>query len=146
MITLDFGAKVGGYCSDMTRTVALGQPSAEMRKVYDTVLRAQTMCEDALAAGKSGAEIDKLARDYIDARGYAGRFGHGLGHSVGIDIHEDPRLSQNCNDILRAGVVITVEPGVYLPGVGGVRIENTCLVKENGCVPLTTADKQLIIL
>ena len=146
MITMDFGAKVGGYCSDMTRTVALGQPSPEMRKVYETVLRAQTMCEDALAAGKKGSEIDKLARDYIDARGYAGRFGHGLGHSVGIDIHEEPRLSPNCEDILKAGIVITVEPGIYLPGVGGVRIENTCLVKENGCVPLTTADKQLIIL
>lgn len=146
MITMDFGAKVGGYCSDMTRTVALGQPSDEMRKVYETVLRAQTMCEDALMAGKTGVEIDKLARDYIDARGYAGRFGHGLGHSVGIDIHEEPRLSPNCSDVLKAGVVITVEPGIYLPGVGGVRIENTCLVKENGCVPLTTADKQLIIL
>ena len=146
MITMDFGAKVGGYCSDMTRTVALGQPSDEMRKVYDTVLRAQSMCEDALMAGKVCSEIDKLARDYIDARGYAGRFGHGLGHSVGIDIHEDPRLSQTCNDVLKAGIVITVEPGIYLPGVGGVRIENTCLVKENGCVPLTTADKQLIIL
>ena len=146
MITMDFGAKVGGYCSDMTRTVALGKPSDEMRKVYDTVLRAQTMCEDALMAGKVCCEIDKLARDYIDARGYAGRFGHGLGHSVGIDIHEDPRLSQTCSDVLKAGIVITVEPGVYLPGVGGVRIENTCLVKENGCTPLTTADKQLIIL
>ena len=146
MITMDFGAKVGGYCSDMTRTVALGQPSPEMRKVYETVLRAQTMCEEALMAGKKGCDIDKLARDYIDARGYAGRFGHGLGHSVGIDIHEDPRLSQTCKDVLAAGVVITVEPGIYLPGVGGVRIENTCLVKENGCVPLTTADKQLIIL
>ena len=146
MITMDFGAKVGKYCSDMTRTVALGQPSDEMRKVYETVLRAQSMCEDALMAGKTGAEIDKLARDYIDARGYAGRFGHGLGHSVGIDIHEEPRLSPNCTDVMKAGVVITVEPGIYLPGVGGVRIENTCLVKENGCVPLTTADKQLIIL
>ena len=146
MITMDFGAKVGGYCSDMTRTVALGQPSEEMRRVYETVLRAQSMCEDALAAGKTGSEIDKLARDYIDARGYAGRFGHGLGHSVGIDIHEDPRLSQTCGDVLKAGVVITVEPGIYLPGVGGVRIENTCLVRENSCTPLTTADKQLIIL
>ena len=146
MITMDFGAKVGGYCSDMTRTVALGQPSPEMRKVYETVLRAQTMCEDALAAGKKGSEIDRLARDYIDAMGYAGRFGHGLGHSVGIDIHEEPRLSQTCHEVLKPGVVITVEPGIYLPGVGGVRIENTCLVKENGCMPLTTADKQLIIL
>ena len=146
MITMDFGAKVGGYCSDMTRTVALGEPSAEMRRVYETVLRAQSMCEEALMAGKVCSAIDKLARDYIDAMGYAGRFGHGLGHSVGIDIHEDPRLSQSCREVLSAGVVITVEPGVYLPGTGGVRIENTCLVRENGCTPLTTADKQLIIL
>ena len=146
MITLDFGAKVGNYCADMTRTVALGQPSEEMRRIYETVLRAQTMCEDALAAGKKCSDIDKLARDYIDARGYAGRFGHGLGHSVGIDIHEEPRLSPACHEILKAGIVITVEPGVYVPGVGGVRIENTCLVKENGCEALTEADKQLIIL
>lgn len=146
MITMDFGAKVGNYCADMTRTVALGQPSDEMRKIYDTVLRAQTMCEDALAAGKNCYDIDRLARDYIDARGYAGRFGHGLGHAVGIDIHEEPRLSPACHEILQAGVVITVEPGVYVPGLGGVRIENTCLVKENGCEALTDADKQLIIL
>ena len=146
MITMDFGAKVGHYCADMTRTVALGKPSDEMRKIYETVLRAQSMCEDALSAGKNCFEIDKLARDYIDARGYAGRFGHGLGHSVGIDIHEEPRLNTICHDVLKAGIVITVEPGIYIPGLGGVRIENTCLVKENGCVPLTTADKQLIIL
>ena len=146
MITMDFGAKVGHYCADMTRTVALGKPSDEMRKIYETVLRAQTMCEDALAAGKNCFDIDKLARDYIDARGYAGRFGHGLGHSVGIDIHEEPRLNTICHETLRAGIVITVEPGIYVPGLGGVRIENTCLVKENGCVALTTADKQLIIL
>ena len=117
-----------------------------MRKVYDTVLRAQSMCEEALMAGKTGAEIDRLARDYIDARGYAGRFGHGLGHSLGIDIHENPRLSQTCHDVISANVVITVEPGIYVPGLGGVRIEDTCLVRENGCTPLTTADKQLIIL
>ena len=146
MITMDFGAKVGNYCADMTRTVALGQPSDEMRKIYDTVLRAQTMCEEALAAGKNCFDIDKLARDYIDARGYAGRFGHGLGHAVGIDIHEEPRLSPSCQDILKANVVITVEPGVYVPGLGGVRIENTCLVKENGSEALTDAEKQLIIL
>jgi len=146
MITMDFGAKVAGYCSDMTRTVALGEPSAEMRRVYSTVLRAQTMCEAALAAGKNCFEIDKLARDYIDSQGYAGRFGHGLGHCVGIDIHEDPRLSPSCHDTLKAGMVITVEPGVYLPGVGGVRIENTCLVRDNGSEALTTARKELIIL
>jgi len=146
MITMDFGAKVGGYCSDMTRTVALGEPSAEMRKVYNTVFRAQAMCEAALAAGKNCFDIDKLARDYIDSQGYAGRFGHGLGHCVGIDIHEDPRLSPTCHDTLKAGMVITVEPGVYIPGLGGVRIENTCLVKENGSEPLTTARKELVVL
>ena len=146
MITMDFGAKVGGYCSDMTRTVALGTPSPEMRKVYATVLRAQSMSEDALAAGKNCFDIDRIARDYISSQGYAGRFGHGLGHCVGIDIHEEPRLSPTCHDTLKAGMVITVEPGIYLPGVGGVRIENTCLVREKGSEALTTARKDLVIL
>lgn len=146
MITMDFGAKVGGYCSDMTRTVALGEPSAEMRRVYDTVLRAQILAEEALAPGKTGAELDKIARDYIDSQGYEGRFGHSLGHAVGIDIHENPRLSYLSDDVMVPGVVITVEPGVYIPGLGGVRIENTCLVTENGCEPLTTPTKELIIL
>lgn len=146
MITMDYGAKFGGYCADMTRTVALGQPSEQMKHVYDTVLKAQEMCEEALCAGKICSDIDKIARDYIDQQGYAGRFGHGLGHAVGIDIHEDPRLSYACHDVLEAGVIITVEPGVYLHGIGGVRIENSCLVKENGCEPLTTAPKHLIIL
>lgn len=146
MITMDYGAKVGGYCSDMTRTVALGNPSDEMLKIYNTVLKAQQMCEEALCAGKICSDIDKIARDYIDAAGYAGRFGHGLGHAVGIDIHENPRLSTICHDVLRAGVVITVEPGIYVPGLGGVRIENTCLVTETGAEPLTTSPKELIIL
>ena len=146
MITMDFGAKVGGYCSDMTRTVALGQPSAEMRKVYDTVLRAQSMCEEALMAGKVCSEIDKLARDYIDARGYAGRFGHGLGHSVGIDIHEDPRLNQVCRDVLKAGIIITVEPGVYLPGLGGVRIEDMLLIDGETPRDLTEFPKTFTVL
>lgn len=146
MITMDYGAKFGGYCADMTRTVALGQPSRQMKRVYDTVLHAQEMCEEALCAGKCCFDIDKIARDYIDSQGYAGRFGHGLGHAVGIDIHENPRLSVSCHDILAPGVVITVEPGVYLPGIGGVRIENSCLVTETGCEPLTTAPKGLIIL
>ncbi len=146
MITMDFGAKVGNYCSDMTRTVALGQPSPEMLRVYNTVFHAQAMCEASLAAGKNCWDIDRLARDYIDSQGYAGRFGHGLGHCVGIDIHEEPRLSPKCHDTLRAGMVITVEPGIYLPGIGGVRIENTCLVREDGSEPLTTARRELVIL
>ena len=146
MITMDYGAKFGGYCSDMTRTVVLGKPSDTMLHVYNTVLYAQETCEAALAPGKVCSDIDKIARDYIDQQGYAGRFGHGLGHGVGIDIHENPRLSYACNDILQPGVVVTVEPGVYLPGVGGVRIENTCLITETGCEPLTFAPKHLISL
>lgn len=146
MITMDYGAKFGGYCADMTRTVALGKPSEQMLHVYNTVLKAQEMAESALKAGVCCFDIDKIARDYIDSQGYAGRFGHGLGHAVGIDIHENPRLSVSCHDILAAGTVITVEPGVYLPGIGGVRIENSCLVTENGCEALTTAPKELIIL
>ena len=146
MITMDFGARVGHYCSDMTRTVALGEPSEVMRKVYDTVLEAQLLGVEILAPGKSCFDIDKQVRDFIDARGYAGRFGHGLGHSVGIDIHENPRLSTLCHDTVRVGHVLTVEPGIYLPGVGGVRIEDTCLVVPGGCEPLTSAPKALTIL
>ena len=146
MITLDVGCKVGGYCSDMTRTVALGEPSAEMRKVYDTVLEAQRLGREALAPGKSCYEIDKQVRNYIDGQGYVGRFGHGLGHGVGIDIHENPRLSMTCHDTVQVGHILTVEPGIYLPGVGGVRIEDTCLVTPEGNEPLTPATKELIIL
>ena len=146
MITMDFGAKKGGYCADMTRTVALGQPSAEMKKIYDTVLLAQETCEAMLAPGKICVDIDTEARRIIDGAGYAGRFGHGLGHSVGIDIHEEPRLSQLCSDILEPGTTITVEPGIYVPGLGGVRIENTCVITENGGRTLVHAQKALLIL
>lgn len=146
MITMDFGARFGNYCADMTRTVALGQPSDEMRRVYQVVLDAQKMAQDAVMAGKVCNQIDAIARDYIYSHGYEGRFGHGLGHSVGIDIHENPRFNQSCTDVLQVGQVMTVEPGVYLPGVGGVRIENSVVVLEDGCKPLTTPDRELIIL
>ncbi len=146
MITLDFGAKVDGYCADMTRTVALGEPSVKMRHVYDVVLTAQQMAQDALAPGKVCRDVDAVARDYIAAQGFSENFGHGLGHSLGIDIHESPRLSMLCMDITRENHVLTVEPGVYLPGIGGVRIENSCVVTKDGCYSLTTAPKELIIL
>ena len=146
MITLDFGAKVGGYCADMTRTVALGEPSDQMRRVYETVQTAQQMAKDAVRAGGDCRAIDAIARDYIDAKGYAGCFGHGLGHSLGIEIHESPRLNATATSALEAGQLMTVEPGVYLPGVGGVRIENTVVVLEGGCRALTLTTRDLIIL
>lgn len=146
MITFDFGAKKGGYCADMTRTISLGEPKPEMRRIYETVLRAQETCEAALAPGKCCRDIDTLAREIIDGAGYQGRFGHGLGHGVGIDIHEEPRLSQTCGDLLVPGHVVTVEPGIYVPGLGGVRIENTCAITENGARTLVHAQKALLIL
>ncbi len=146
MITMDFGAKVKGYCADMTRTVALGEPSAQMRRVYETVQTAQQMAQEAVHAGGDARAIDAIARDYIDAQGYAGRFGHGLGHSLGIEIHESPRLNAVASGQLAANQLMTVEPGVYLPGIGGVRIENTVVVLEGGCRPLTLPTRELIIL
>lgn len=146
MVTMDFGAKKGGYCADMTRTVAVGAPSAQMRDIYALVLRAQEEAQAALAPGRVCSEIDAITRDMIYAAGYEGRFGHGLGHAVGIDIHENPRLSVTCDDVLEVGHVITVEPGVYLPGVGGVRIENTCALTANGARTLVHAPKELLTL
>jgi Xaa-Pro aminopeptidase len=146
MVTLDFGANVKGYCADMTRTIAVGQPGEEMRKIYHIVYEAQCMAEKALAAGKTACDIDQIARGFIDSMGYQGRFGHGLGHSLGIDIHESPGLTALCKDIVQPGHVFTVEPGIYLPGIGGVRIENTCVVTDTGAESLTHASKELIIL
>ncbi len=146
MVTLDFGAKKGGYCADMTRNFCFGPPSDEMRKIFDTVLRAQETCEAMLAPGKICRDIHMEASRIIDEAGYPGRFGHGLGHSVGIDIHEEPRLNPTCEDLLEPGQTITVEPGIYVPGLGGVRIENTCAITENGGRTLVHAQKALLIL
>ncbi len=146
MVTMDFGAKVNGYCADMTRTVAVGEPTAEMKAVYETVLQAQLMAEQALCSGASCPQVDSIARDYIDAAGYKGRFGHGLGHSLGIDIHEEPRLSPASRATLRANMLMTVEPGIYVPGIGGVRIEDTCLVTDNGYRSLIGVQKELLVL
>ncbi len=146
MITLDFGAKFGGYCADMTRTIAVGKPEKQMQEIYDIVLHAQKTCQDALAPGKICRDVDAIARQIIGDAGYGERFGHGLGHAVGIDIHEDPRLSPTCGDTLLPGHVITVEPGIYVPGLGGVRIENSCLLTETGARSLVSASRELIIL
>ncbi|MDR1262275.1 MAG: aminopeptidase P family protein [Oscillospiraceae bacterium] len=145
--TLDFGCMYNGYCSDTTRTVALGEVSQDKRKVYETVLTAQLMALDAIKPGRLCREIDAVARDYIYSAGYEGMFGHGLGHSLGLRIHEDPRFSQTAGDAaLKAGHIMTVEPGIYRPGKDGVRIEDTVLITENGAVRLTPTTKELIVL
>ena len=145
-VTMDYGAKVDGYCSDMTRTVAVGEPSEKLREIYEIVLRAQEAAQAALAPGKNCADMDKIARDIIAAAGYGECFGHSLGHGVGIDIHEEPRLSSRSTDILAPGHIVTVEPGIYVPGLGGVRIENTCVITEDGYKALCSASKDLRIL
>lgn len=144
--TLDFGAVVDGYCSDMTRTVVLGKADAEMKHVYDTVLAAQTAALEAFALGKTGYEIDKVARDLIYAAGYEGCFGHGLGHGVGMDIHEAPRVRYDCHTPLAQGHVVTCEPGIYIEGKYGVRIEDMVVFRENSIENITKSPKYLIEL
>lgn len=145
-VTMDYAAAYGGYCTDMTRTVAIGYATDEMKKVYDIVLKSQLMAIDAIKAGAVCSDIDKIARDYIYSNGYEGCFGHGLGHSYGLEIHESPRLSPSDSSVLQEGVLMTVEPGIYLPDKFGVRIEDTVFVTKDGCVNLTHSPKELIIL
>ena len=145
-ITMDFGAVVDGYHSDMTRTVAVGFVTDEQQKVYDTVLNAQKASLDVIKAGVSCFDADKAARDVITNAGYGDYFGHGTGHGVGVEIHELPNLSPRSNMILEKGNIVTVEPGIYLPGKFGVRIEDMVFVTENGCENLTNAQKSLIVL
>lgn len=146
LLTMDFGAVWQGYCSDMTRTVAVGEIDARQKKVYDTVLKAQLAALNAAKPGITGAQLDAVARDIIYSAGYEGCFGHGLGHSVGLEIHESPRASAADNTVLRAGTVMTVEPGIYIEGVCGVRIEDMVILTENGCENFTHSPKELIIL
>lgn len=145
-VTMDYGAVCGGYHSDMTRTVAVGNVSAEQKKVYDTVLKAQLAALEAMRPGVRCADADRAARDVIEAAGYGEFFGHGTGHGVGIEIHEEPRVSPTAVDILETGNVVTDEPGIYLPGQFGVRIEDMVLITENGFENLTKAPKELIVL
>ncbi len=145
-LTMDFGCLYEGYCSDMTRTVAIGKTSENMRHVYDVVLRAQTEAMKHIKAGALCNEVDAVARRVIADAGYGDFFGHGLGHSVGLFIHEDPRFSPKCKEVLKPGMVITVEPGIYLPGQFGVRIEDMVAVTENGFINLTESDKSLITI
>lgn len=145
-VTLDFGAEYKGYKSDMTRTVILGEPTQEQRKVYEVVKAAQLASLAAIKAGRSGVDVDKAGRDIIDAAGFGEYFGHGTGHGVGLAIHEGPNASPRSEDTLQAGELLTVEPGIYLPGRFGVRIEDLVVVKDGGILNLTTSPKDLIQL
>ncbi|MEA5050440.1 MAG: aminopeptidase P family protein [Oscillospiraceae bacterium] len=145
-LTMDFGAKKDGYCSDMTRTVGIGAVSEEQRRVYETVLGAHLACIDAAKPGMTGVELDRIARDMIDEAGYKGCFGHGLGHSLGLEIHEEPRASVKCEQVMREDVIMTVEPGIYLENKFGVRIENMIRFTKDGCENLTGSPRELILL
>ncbi len=146
MVTMDFGAKYGGYRCDITRTIAIGEISQEQRDIYDIVKAAQLAGVEALKPGVDCASIDKVSRDIITEKGFGEMFRHGLGHSLGIDIHEDPRLAPASKDTTKVGMVLTVEPGIYIPEKYGVRIEDSCVVTESGCRPLSRITKELITL
>jgi Xaa-Pro aminopeptidase len=143
LVVIDFGARYNGYCSDCTRTVATGPIEDDARAVYDLVLRAQRTALDAVRPGPSGKEVDAVARDLIAAAGHGDEFGHGLGHGVGLEVHEGPTLSKRGDGVLRAGNVVSVEPGVYLPGRLGVRIEDLVVITDDGPDVLTPYAKEL---
>lgn len=145
-VTMDFGGVYEGYCSDMTRTIAVGQPADEMRLVYDTVLKAQLAGLAAARAGVPGCTVDKAARDVIEQAGYGEYFGHSLGHSLGLEIHERPGFSPAEQAIMPVGAVVSCEPGIYLPGRFGVRIEDVVILAEDGCENMTASPKDLIVL
>ncbi len=146
LVVFDMGAKLDGYCSDGTRTFAVGEPGEPAREVYEVVRGAQAAALDAVAAGIGGEALDGVAREAIAAAGHGERFGHGLGHGVGLEVHEAPRLSPRSEDVLEVGEVVTIEPGVYLPGELGVRIEDLVVVAEDGCRNFSGLPKSLQIV
>lgn len=146
MLTMDFGAKVNGYYSDMTRTVCIGEVNEFQKEIYNTVLKAQLESLEKIKPSIICKEIDKIARDIICNAGYGENFGHGLGHGVGLEIHEQPSFSSGCETILEKGMILTVEPGIYLPDKFGIRIEDMVLITENSYENLTKSDKNLICL
>jgi Xaa-Pro aminopeptidase len=143
LVTIDLGCVLDGYASDCTRTFAVGDPPDDLRAVYDVCLAAQLAALDAIRPGISGRDADAVARELIEAAGHGGQFGPGLGHGVGLDVHEAPRLSTRSDATLAPGMVVTVEPGIYLPGRGGVRIEDLVIVTETGHERLTPFPKEL---
>jgi Xaa-Pro aminopeptidase len=146
LITLDFGACLDYYCSDITRTVILGAPDEEQQRVHTTVVSAMNRAIEGLRPGLTGREADAIARDHITEAGYGERFGHGLGHSLGMLVHDGPGLSQRSDVTLEAGMVMTVEPGIYVPGWGGVRVEQDVLITTDGARVLTHAPTDLLAL
>ncbi|HEX2069945.1 MAG TPA: aminopeptidase P family protein [Actinomycetota bacterium] len=146
IVKMDFGCVVDGYHSDMTRTVSFGDPPAQLREVYDVVRAAQQAGVDAVRAGVSGAEADEASRSVVRDAGYGDRFTHSLGHGVGLEIHEGPTLRAGGKDEVPASAVVTVEPGIYLEGVGGVRIEDMVEVRSDGCRVIPRTPKELIVL
>ncbi|WP_067836849.1 M24 family metallopeptidase [Amphibacillus sediminis] len=146
LVTIDFGALYQGYCSDMTRTFAVGDISDQLRDIYQTVLDAHLKGLAGIKAGMSGNEADALTRNYIQERGYGQYFGHGTGHGLGLEVHEGPRLAPSSDTILRENMVVTVEPGIYIPEVGGCRIEDDIIITKDGNKSLNRSPKELIIL
>lgn len=146
VLTLDFGCIYEGYCSDMTRTIFVGNADKKMKKIYDIVLDAQVSALSAVKPGAICSDIDAIARGIIRDNGYVKNFGHGLGHSVGLEIHEAPRFSPTDKSALETGMVITVEPGIYVEGLGGVRIEDLIVITENGYENLTNSPKDIIVI
>lgn len=145
LVVMDFGARYEGYCSDMTRTISVGKADPKQKEVYQIVLEAQLRALECIRAGVSNLEMDRISRDYIEKAGYGPQFGHGLGHSLGIQIHEYPHFSPKAREVTMAeNMVMTVEPGIYLPGWGGVRIEDLVIVKTHQCENLTFTTKDLI--
>lgn len=145
-VTMDFGAYMNGYCSDITRTIVLGPVTERHREIYEIVLEAQMLALDMIQPGMTGAEADQVARDVIAKQGYGEYFGHSLGHGLGMEVHEEPRLSRTSKIVLEPGMIVTIEPGIYIPGFGGVRIEDDVLVTTAGLQRLTTSNKQLEVL
>ena len=140
-IVIDMGAKVGGYCSDLSRSIAVGEPDETFKKIYDIVLGAQLTGINTVKVGMTGEEADGLSREVIKEAGYGDNFGHSLGHGVGLVIHENPRVGPRSTDVLELNTVFTVEPGIYLTGWGGIRIEDIVILREGGAVPLSKAAK-----